>query len=136
MRTISFNSTHAVLKGVGVGEATAKPLAAAITWVLKDDTGCTTRILFTWWQGSNLDFQSKTWRLFADVLNDLAMSLELIVPYYPEYSLYTLCFTSGMKSIVGVAGGATRMALKQHQALKDNLADVAVKEGSQEITFQ
>jgi hypothetical protein len=33
---------------------------------------------------------------------------------------------------VGVAGGATRAALTQHQALKDNMADVSAKDGSQE----
>ena len=32
---------------------------------------------------------------------------------------------------MGVAGGATRAALTQHQALRDNMADVAAKDGSQ-----
>ena len=32
---------------------------------------------------------------------------------------------------MGVAGGATRAAMTQHQARRDNMADVAAKDGSQ-----
>ena len=39
------------MQSVGVGESTATPLAAAITWVLKDGTGMIGRIAFTWWKG-------------------------------------------------------------------------------------
>lgn len=44
-------TTQAILKGVGVGNAEASPLAAAITWVLKDGTGMLGRIIFAWWKG-------------------------------------------------------------------------------------
>lgn len=36
-----------------------------------------------------------------------------------------------LQAIVGVAGGATRAALVQHQARRDNMADVSAKDGSQ-----
>ena len=32
---------------------------------------------------------------------------------------------------MGVAGGATRAAITEHQALKNNMADVSAKDGSQ-----
>ena len=32
---------------------------------------------------------------------------------------------------MGVAGGATRTALTQHQARRNNMADVSAKDGSQ-----
>lgn len=32
---------------------------------------------------------------------------------------------------MGVAGGATRAAITQHQARRNNMADVAAKDGSQ-----
>ena len=35
------------------------------------------------------------------------------------------------QSVVGIAGGATRAALVQHQARRDNMADVAAKDSSQ-----
>lgn len=44
-------TTRAILKGVGVGNAEASPLAAAITWITKDGTGMVGRILFAWWKG-------------------------------------------------------------------------------------
>ena len=37
-----------------------------------------------------------------------------------------------MRSLVSVAGGATRAALTQHQARRNNLADVSAKDSSQE----
>lgn len=36
-----------------------------------------------------------------------------------------------LQAIVGVAGGATRAALTQHQARRNNMADVSAKDGSQ-----
>ncbi|XP_076387435.1 RUS family member 1 [Megachile rotundata] len=125
-------TTHSIMQGVGVGEPAATPLAAAITWILKDGTGMIGRIVFAWWNGTDLDGQCKKWRLFADILNDVAMGLELLLPYFSSYSLAILCVSTAMKSIVGVAGGATRAAVTQHQALQNNLADVSAKDGSQE----
>ncbi|XP_015116721.1 RUS1 family protein C16orf58 homolog isoform X2 [Diachasma alloeum] len=126
-------TTHSILIGVGVGESTATPLAATISWILKDGAGMIGRILFAWWNGSQLDAQCKKWRIFADVLNDIAMGIELLLPYFSTtYTTLILCATTSMKSIVGVAGGATRAALTQHQALNNNLADVSAKDGSQE----
>nr|XP_031849680.1 RUS1 family protein C16orf58 [Nomia melanderi] len=125
-------TTHSIMQGVGVGEAAATPLAAAVTWILKDGTGMVGRIVFAWWNGTDLDGQCKKWRLFADILCDLAMGIELLLPYYSSYSLGILCISTAMKSIVGVAGGATRAVITQHQALQNNFADVSAKDGSQE----
>uniref|UniRef100_A0A8C8EP44 Uncharacterized protein n=1 Tax=Oncorhynchus tshawytscha TaxID=74940 RepID=A0A8C8EP44_ONCTS len=63
-------------------------------------------------------------RLVADVLNDIAMFMEILAPNFPT------CFT--LTSIVGVAGGATRAALTLHQARRDNMVDISAKDGSQE----
>lgn len=126
-------TTHAILKGVGVGSDIANPLSATITWILKDGTGHFGKILFAWWKGTELDFDSKKWRIRADVLNDIAMGIELfLLPKFPLYSTFILCGTSTMKAIVGVTGGATRSALTQHHALRGNLADVSSKDSAQE----
>ncbi|PNF16648.1 RUS1 family protein C16orf58-like protein [Cryptotermes secundus] len=125
-------TTQAVMKGVGVGDSAATPFAAAITWILKDGTGMIGRIAFAWFEGTCLDGDCKKWRLFADVLNDMAMGLELLLPLLSSYSTHILCITTTMKSIVGVAGGATRAAITQHQAIRNNMADVSAKDGSQE----
>ncbi|KAG5333177.1 RUS1 protein, partial [Acromyrmex charruanus] len=125
-------TTHSIMKGIGVGESNATPLAAAITWILKSGTGMIGSIMFAWWNGTELDGQCKKWRLFADILDDIAKGIELLVPYFSSYSVIILCISTTMKSIVGVAGGATRTALIHHQAIQNNVADVSAKDGSQE----
>lgn len=107
-----------------------------------------------------MDCNAKFWRLIADILNDVANFLELIVPLFPPaLFLPTVCSASLAKvlvrcprastnmcimkgavvyspqAIVGTAGGATRAALVQHQARRDNMADVAAKDGSQVTIF-
>ncbi|XP_013405479.1 RUS1 family protein C16orf58 homolog [Lingula anatina] len=125
-------ATQAVLKGVGVGDESATPLAATITWLLKDGMGMLGRIGFAWFQGTSLDCDAKRWRLFADILNDCAIFLEILAPLFQGYFTLIVCIAGVSKSIVGVAGGATRAALTQHQARRNNMADVSAKDGSQE----
>ncbi|XP_011207819.1 RUS family member 1 [Bactrocera dorsalis] len=125
--------THAILKGLGVGNDNITAYSATVTWILKDGSGHIGRILFSWWKGSQLDIDSKKWRLRADFLNDLAMGIEIyVLPKYQFFSTHLLCVTTVLKAIVGVAGGATRAALTQHHAIRGNLADVASKDSSQE----
>lgn len=126
-------ATKAVLQGIGVGDSTANSTSAAVTWVLKDGIGLLAKIAFAWGIGSGLDGECKKWRMFADILNDTAIFTELIfMTLYTEYAFYILCFSTSLKGLVGVAGGATRAAITQHQAVKENMADVSAKDGSQE----
>ncbi|XP_062264244.1 RUS1 family protein C16orf58 homolog [Platichthys flesus] len=125
-------ATQASLRGVGVGNHEATVAAATVTWLLRDGTGMLGRILFAWQKGSKLDSEAKKWRLFADVLNDSAMFMEILAPYFPVFFTSIVCIAGIFKSIVGVAGGATRAALTVHQARRDNMADISAKDGSQE----
>nr|XP_020014226.1 RUS1 family protein C16orf58 homolog isoform X2 [Castor canadensis] len=125
-------ATHAVLLGLGVGNAKASVSAATATWLVKDSTGMLGRIAFTWWKGSKLDCNAKQWRLFADILNDLAMFLEIMAPIFPICFTMTVSTSNLAKCIVSVAGGATRAALTVHQARRNNVADVSAKDSSQE----
>ncbi|XP_037961215.1 RUS family member 1 [Teleopsis dalmanni] len=125
--------THAILKGIGVGNDNVNAYSATATWILKEGSGHLGRIFFSWWKGSQLDVDSKKWRLRADFLNDMAMGIEIyVLPKYPHLSTQILCCSTVLKAIVGVAGGATRAALTQHHAIRGNLADVAAKDSSQE----
>lgn len=127
-------TTHAIFKGIGVGDSNATALAATITWIMKDGTGMIGRIVFAWWKGYVLDTDCKKWRLVADTINDAAMLVELLLgmAFFKKHSLILLCCSTTMKAIVGVAGGATRAAIMQHQAIRNNMADVSAKDGSQE----
>lgn len=80
-----------------------------------------------------MDSDCKKWRLFADILNDAAMFIELCIPTFIDYSLYILCVATTFKALVGTAGSSTRAALITHQAIRENIADVSAKDGSQEV---
>ena len=71
--------------------------------------------------------------MFADILNDCVMCVELTAPALPRpLVMATLCVAGVGRSLVGVAGGATKAAVAQHQARRSNMADLAAKDGSQE----
>ncbi|KAL0902385.1 hypothetical protein ABMA27_000269 [Loxostege sticticalis] len=125
-------ATQEVLRGVGVGDTSATPLAATITWVFKDGCGHVGKILFAFSHGTYLDAYSKKWRLYADTLNDAAMCIEIALPLFKNYTTFALCVSTVMKAIVGVAGGATRAAMTQHHAIRGNMADVSAKDSAQE----
>ncbi|KAJ7548234.1 hypothetical protein O6H91_07G003500 [Diphasiastrum complanatum] len=128
----SMLSTQALLSGIGVGASTATVVGATFQWFLRDFTGMLGGILFTLYQGSNLDSNAKQWRLAADFLNDIGMLMDLISPLFPRAFLTLLCIGSAARSVTGVASGATRAALTQHFACQKNAADISAKEGSQE----
>ncbi|XP_059655689.1 protein root UVB sensitive 3 [Cornus florida] len=125
-------STQALLSAIGVGEKSATILGATFQWFLRDLTGMLGGILFTFYQGSNLDNNAKMWRLVADLMNDLGMLMDLLSPLFPSAFVFIVCLGSLSRSFTGVASGATRAALTQHFALQNNAADISAKEGSQE----
>ena len=53
------------------------PLTAPLP---QDGTGMVGQIVFAWRSSAGLDARCKQWRLFADVLNDAAICLELAAP--------------------------------------------------------
>ncbi|CAH8560165.1 unnamed protein product [Schistosoma curassoni] len=125
-------ASQAVLIGVGVGNSSATILSASLTWMFKDGSGMIGRIIFAGYHGIKLDCDCKFWRFVADILNDCALFLELISPLFNHMFTPLLCLANVLKSLVGVAGSATRAAIVQHQAINNNLADVSAKDGSQE----
>jgi hypothetical protein len=52
-------ATQAILKGVGVGDATATAASALMQWIVRDGTGMAGRVVFAWFQGTNLDCSAK-----------------------------------------------------------------------------
>jgi len=57
----------------------------------------------------------------ADALNDIAFFIDLLAPYLSPGMFFPLtCLSSLLRSLVGVAGGATRMAIVRHQVCERN----------------
>ena len=80
---------------IGVGDDQATVYGATLTWLIKDGTGMIGRIVFAWSQGSSLDSNSKMWRLYADILNDLSFLVDLTTPFFARaYSIYFVSFSS------------------------------------------
>lgn len=68
-------STRAVLQGIGVGSASASPLAAAMVWVLKDGLGMLAGLILAAVASEEMDSNLKVWRLVADIANDVGLTL-------------------------------------------------------------
>lgn len=129
-------ATQSVLQSVGVGDDKATPLAAALQWVLRDGSGMIGGLAFTYAVGPKFDLNVKRWRLFADVINDVGLTLDMVAPYFPTLVTEVLCVSSICKTMCGVAAGATRSSLMTHFAKRDNMADCSAKEGSQETAVK
>lgn len=114
-------------------QATASVTSATLNWVLRDGVGMAGGLFFAWWGARSFGANLRGWRLFADVINDVGLTLELVSPLFPrEYFWLFLAGGCICRSICGVSGGATRAALMNHFARAGNVSDLAAKEGIQE----
>ncbi|RUS15989.1 vitamin B6 photo-protection and homoeostasis-domain-containing protein, partial [Endogone sp. FLAS-F59071] len=130
----------AMLKGVGVGDATATATSALIVRVIHETTGRVGTILFAWkvrfphtFSIAFIAYIQLTEYSYpavliliarpGDIFNDLGMVCDIIAPTLPRsLFLYLTCIGTLFRALTGVAGGATRAALTQHFAIKDNMA--------------
>lgn len=127
-----MSTAHAILTAMRVGTESTTALSALYSFFIRDLTGHLASLTFTSLYAGGLDAEAKQWRLFADLANDLGLTLELIAPAFPRHVVAFTCVASVFRALTGVAGGATRAALTAHFALAGNTADLSAKEGSQE----
>ncbi|KAI3797843.1 hypothetical protein L1987_33107 [Smallanthus sonchifolius] len=66
-----------------VGEKSATVIGATFQWFLRDLNGMLGGVMFTFYQGSNLDSNAKMWYLVTDLMNDLGMLMDLVSPLFP-----------------------------------------------------
>jgi hypothetical protein len=80
---------HATLEGLGVGGGgggggggaaggAAAALAATLLLLLKEGAGHAASLVFAFAAAARLDAEVRAWRLFADVANDVGLTLELV----------------------------------------------------------
>lgn len=89
-------------------------------------------VLLAWSKARHFGWDIKKWRLFADVINDIGLTLDLLAPLYPQYFLFLVCLGSFCRALCGVSAGATRAALMTHFSKNGNASDLHAKEGIQE----
>lgn len=121
-------ATQRVLEGVGVGQSTATAVSAVQNFLVRDAAGMLATLLFT--ASTQFAANVKRWRIFADILVDIGITLEVAAIQVPkQYFLLMLCLGNICKAICGVAAGATGVPLIQYWG-KDT-ADVSAKAGAQ-----
>lgn len=125
-------STGALLSGMGVGRAEATALQATIQWMYRDGAGMLGSLFFTSLSSHNFGQNLKAWRLFADFINNVGITLDMIAPYFRKQFLYIACTAAVCKALCGVAAGATGAAIAEHWGEQHgNIADVLAKNGAQ-----
>jgi hypothetical protein len=83
----SVLTTRSVLQAAGVGSADATPLAAALTWVFKDGLGMVGSLLLAYLYSNSFEMHTKEFRLLADVLNNVGLTIDLISGNFPQLFL-------------------------------------------------
>jgi Vitamin B6 photo-protection and homoeostasis len=126
-------STSAVLQAAGVGNAEATAMSAAMNWAMRDGLGMVGGLTFSYWTSSLFDAHVKEFRLFADIINDVGLTLDMLAPYAgSENVLYITSVAMICKVMCGISAGATKGSITQHFCKKGNMADLNAKEGTQE----
>jgi hypothetical protein len=89
-------------------------------------------LLFTTFSSANFGQNVKSWRLFADFINNLGITLDMIAPLLGKNFLPVICVASVCKALCGIAAGATNSVIAEHWGSKNgNMADVQAKNGAQ-----
>mmetsp|Transcript_50715 Transcript_50715/g.122338 ORF Transcript_50715/g.122338 Transcript_50715/m.122338 type:complete len:513 (-) Transcript_50715:47-1585(-) len=128
-------SAQAVFQASGVGDANRTAFSAAMAWALRDGTGMIGGLLYSYIASHYFDVYVKEFRLIlADCINDVALTLDLIAPYFgPVYSVYILTLSTMGKTICGITAGATKGRITHHFSRQNgNMADLTAKESTQE----
>ena len=125
-------STHAVLEGMGVGRSDISTVQATVQWILRDGASMLGGLLFTSFSSANFGQNVKSWRYFADLINNVGITLDMLAPLYKPHFLSIVCAASVCKALCGVAAGASGAAISEHWGKKNgNIADVLAKNGAQ-----
>lgn len=128
----SIASTTAVLSAAGVGDSQATVTSAVITWATNDGCAMIGGLIFSYYASGYFDSNVKEWRLFADVINDVGLTLEMFLPHLDKSYIPVVSMIAALcKVMCGTAAGATKSCITQHFA-KDNIADLTAKESIQE----
>ena len=122
-----------IFTGAGVGDAAATPLAAALSWVLKDGVSICGTLIFAYFYAESFECNIKEWRLLADVLNNIGLTLDLVTGWVgPRFFFFLASLSALAKALCGLVAGATKARIAEHFARNGHLADVVSKEGTQE----
>jgi hypothetical protein len=128
----SVLATQRILQGVGVGREGATALAALLNFLVRDGCGMAATLVFTSVAASRFTANTKQWRLFADIMVDVGITLEIAATLVPqEWFLAMICVGNVCKAVCGVAAGACGGAINVHWAKGSDISDIQAKFGAQ-----
>lgn len=83
--------------------------------------------------GQAIEPECKYYRFLADIFNDMAQFLDLLLPALPLLPKVSVMVSASiLRALCGVAAGASKATLSAHFAKTGNLAELNAKEASQE----
>ena len=124
----SVIATQRVLQGIGVGTNTATTLSAIQNFLLRDAAGMFATLSFTAVTSGIFAKDVKRWRLFADCMVDIGITLEVMAVQLPKiYFVPMLCVANMCKAVCGVAAGATSGSIALYWSSKANAANGAAR---------
>jgi hypothetical protein len=93
-------ATQRVLEGIGVGREGATALSASINFLVRDGFGMASTLMFTAVAANKFRANVKKWRMFADVINDVGITIEVAATLFPkEFFLPILCKFSSAQNM-------------------------------------
>jgi len=125
-------ATQRVLEGVGVGREGATALSASLNFIVRDGCGMASSLFFTAATSSKFRADVKRWRMFADVVNDIGITLEVAGTLVPNILfLPMICAGNICKAMCGVAAGACGSAINLYWSSGTDISDINAKFGAQ-----
>ncbi|GMH40584.1 hypothetical protein BSKO_08488 [Bryopsis sp. KO-2023] len=122
--------------GVGVGPTEAMVAAATIKWITKDGVGALGRFLVGGKLGNVFDEDPRRWRMAAESVTTVGLSLEIATAFFPQHFLILASMGNLAKAFgKGMAKPAFRV-IQQHFSRGNNIGEVAAKEESWEVVAQ
>ena len=74
------------LQGLGVGSAERSAASGAVAWILRDGASLAGGLIFSSLAAHDFGRHTRQWRLFADVINDVGLTLAMVAPMFgPRY---------------------------------------------------
>lgn len=99
---------------------------------MRDGASMIGGLLFTAFSSANFGQNAKSWRLFADYINNVGITLDLLAPLSQSLFLPLICLSSVFKSLCGIAAGAAGAVISEHWgSVHGNIAEVNSKNGAQ-----
>ena len=125
-------ATQRILEGVGVGREGATALSALLNFLVRDGCGMFASLAFTATKAPLFRADVKRWRLFADIILDVGITLECAAVHFPPAFFLPLISVGNMcKAMCGVAAGACSGPINLYWAKGSDISDISAKFGAQ-----